>query len=120
MNEAINIIVRETIGMENTEMVNMKNIDYGNGSILAMDIVPKIPLPPFPASVKDGYAVIAKDGAGPRTLICSAATTGTYIKDIVIKNGYCARVSTGAAVPDGADAVVQVEDTKVLKHTEVS
>lgn len=32
--------------------------------------------------------------------------------------GQCARVNTGAPVPAGADCVVQVEDTRVLKETE--
>lgn len=34
------------------------------GSILAVDVTAPEPLPPFPASIMDGYAVVASDGAG--------------------------------------------------------
>lgn len=47
-----------------------------------------------------------------------SATAGTSAKG-VIKSGFCTRISTGAAIPNGANAVVQVEDTKVLEETEV-
>lgn len=36
----------------------------------------------------------------------------------VLRAGQCARVNTGAPVPAGADCVVQVEDTRLLKETE--
>ena len=34
------------------------------GSVLAVDVVAPEPLPPFPASIKDGYAVVSSDGPG--------------------------------------------------------
>ena len=34
-----------------------------------------------------------------------------------LSGGDCVRISTGAAVPPSADAVVQVEDTQLLKAT---
>jgi len=43
------------------------------GRVLCQDVVAKDPLPPFPASIKDGYAVIAKDGAGIRKVIGDAS-----------------------------------------------
>ena len=36
------------------------------GRVLCQDVVAKDPLPSFPASIKDGYNVIAQDGAGVR------------------------------------------------------
>ena len=36
------------------------------GRVLAEDVFAKDPLPPFPSSIKDGYAVLASDGAGKR------------------------------------------------------
>ena len=36
----------------------------------------------------------------------------------VVISGYCLRISTGAQVPEGADAVVQVEDTDLLKDAD--
>ena len=38
--------------------------------------------------------------------------------DTELSGGECIRVSTGAAVPASADAVVQVEDTQLLKATD--
>lgn len=35
-----------------------------------------------------------------------------------LQKGQCIRISTGAAVPPGADAVVQIEDTKLLQASE--
>ncbi|WAR19582.1 GEPH-like protein [Mya arenaria] len=86
------------------------------GRYLAEDVFAKEPLPPFPASIKDGYAVIASDGAGTR-LVSSASTAGDEPGGCV-KPGECVRINTGAPVPEGADAVVQVEDTLLERSTE--
>ena len=86
--------------------------------ICGEDVVAGVALPPFPASVKDGYAVIAADGAGPRrvkTAVIAGATSTT-----TIGRGECARVNTGAPVPLGCDAVVQVEDTKVTRRDQAN
>ena len=42
------------------------------GRVLAEEVISKDPLPPFPASIKDGYAVLASDGAGKRTVLGSS------------------------------------------------
>jgi len=110
--------MNEISGLNKTETISMKDLDKLNGSILAADITATIPLPPFPASIKDGYAVIAEDGCGPRKLMPMSATAGSFVKS-EITSGFCTRISTGAAIPDGANAVVQVEDTKVLEQTQV-
>lgn len=44
-----------------------------SGSILAMDVTAPEPLPPFPASVVDGYALVASDGEG----VLEVLTTST-------------------------------------------
>src|SRR5689334_17247608 len=67
-------------------------------------------LPPFPASTMDGYAVIAADGAGWRELIGDQAAG--YIADVTVRPGTVARITTGAPLPPGADAVVMVERTQ--------
>ena len=45
------------------------------GRVLCQDVVAQDPLPPFPASIKDGYAVISSDGAGVR-LVRGASNAG--------------------------------------------
>ncbi|GLV35828.1 cinnamon [Carabus blaptoides fortunei] len=83
------------------------------GHVLAEDVRAFDPLPPFPASIKDGYAVRSVDGPGKRT-VCDAVAAGDNPEMQALKAGQCVRISTGAPVPPGADAVVQVEDTELL------
>jgi gephyrin len=49
-----------------TEMVGFTE---ALGRVLAEDVFARDPLPPFPASIKDGYAVLASDGAGKRQVL---------------------------------------------------
>ena len=79
------------------------------GLVLAEAIEAQEDLPPFPAATMDGYAVIAADGAGWRELI--GEQLAGYIADIVVRPGTVARITTGAPLPPGADAVVMVERT---------
>jgi gephyrin len=80
------------------------------GLIAASAVVAMDPQPPFAASVKDGYAVVAADGPGEYT-IRGDATAG-HPADFVLRPGEVAYITTGAPMPQGADAVVQVEDTR--------
>jgi len=43
------------------------------GYVLASDITSDVSIPPFPASIKDGYAVLASDGKGKRAVIGASA-----------------------------------------------
>jgi len=85
------------------------SLERSLGCISAQDIKAKEPIPPFPASVKDGYAVIAEDGPGIYPVI-GVATAGS-IPSWTLNSGKIARITTGAPVPQGANAVIQVEDT---------
>ncbi|XP_067132977.1 gephyrin [Centruroides vittatus] len=87
------------------------------GFILAEDIFAIDNLPPFPASIKDGYAVIASDGDGKRKVL-GDVTAGKKPDEYKLMSGNCIRISTGAPVPSGADAVVQVEDTELTNQTD--
>lgn len=79
------------------------------GRILAHDVVAQEPLPPFPASIKDGYAVVADDGPGLYPLIGSV--TAGQMASFSVHPGCVAYITTGAPMPPGADAVVMVEQT---------
>lgn len=87
------------------------------GYVLAEDIQAQDPLPPFPASIKDGYAIIASDGAGLRK-VKGSSTAGCKLEEYVVTSGECIRVNTGAPVPPGADAVIQVEDTTLTQEAD--
>ncbi|CAM6129634.1 unnamed protein product [Calypogeia fissa] len=80
------------------------------GSILAEDLTAPDPLPPYPASVKDGYAVVAADGPG-EYMIVGEARAGDDAANLVVIPGTVAYITTGGPVPKGADAVVMVEYT---------
>ncbi|CAH1436199.1 unnamed protein product [Lactuca virosa] len=81
------------------------------GKVLAQDIRAPDPLPPYPASIKDGYAVIAADGPGEYPII-TESRAGNDGLGVIVTPGTVAYVTTGGPIPDGADAVVQVEDTE--------
>lgn len=79
------------------------------GCVLAADVFAPAPMPPFPASAKDGYAVIAGDTTSRRRLI--GEQMAGHIGPTRVDPGTTVRITTGAALPEGADAVVMVEYT---------
>ena len=84
-------------------------LDESLGLVLSEDIVATENTPPFASSAMDGYAVIAGDSALQRRVI--GEQDAGPIQALVVKEGTAARIMTGAALPDGADAVIPVEDT---------
>jgi gephyrin len=79
--------------------------------ILAADVPAVDPLPPFPAAVKDGYAVVAGDGPGVYPVV--GEVTAGRVAEFTVAPGTVAYVTTGAPIPRGADAVVMVEETEL-------
>ncbi|CAI5530168.1 unnamed protein product [Closterium sp. Naga37s-1] len=61
-------------------------------------------------SGRDGYAVVASDGPGEYPIIAEARA-GDDAANVVVTPGTVAYITTGGLVPQGADAVIQVEDT---------
>lgn len=89
------------------------------GMVLARDVAAPISLPPFAAAAMDGFALVAADGHAPRRLI--GEQMAGRATDLVVQPGTAVRITTGAPVPPGADAVVKVEaadevDGTVLVH----
>src|SRR6267142_2304939 len=80
------------------------------GRILAEDITADRNVPPHPRSAMDGYAVRSADVPGNLRVAGEVLAAETYAGEL--KTGEAVRVMTGAKVPDGADQVVMVEDTK--------
>lgn len=117
MNEAALMILRETSDFQlSTQTLDITRLAKFSGHILADDICSPLSLPPFPASIKDGYAVIAQDGCGHRRVLARSSNPGQDCQDACLKSGCCVRISTGAAVPPEADAVVQIEDTELVEN----
>ena len=86
------------------------------GLTLAEDLYSTVNIPPFNNSAMDGYAVKEED------IISATHETPTYLKvvgtisageipEFTITNGYCARIMTGAPLPNGADTIIPFEET---------
>ncbi|KAK9511717.1 hypothetical protein O3M35_000325 [Rhynocoris fuscipes] len=104
--ESIKIVMNNLLTPQ-IEEVPLKN---ALGRIIAQVVVANDPLPPFRASIKDGYAVRSQDGVGSYTVLAGFAA-GDEDDSTVLEADTCVRVNTGSMVPSSADAVVQVEDT---------
>ena len=86
------------------------------GRVLAERVDAAIDVPGFDRASMDGYAVRASDTFGadeadPAELDLVGAVHAGAAPDVTVEPGTCAEISTGAVMPDGADAVVMVERT---------
>lgn len=83
------------------------------GQVLAADITADTDSPPFPKSLRDGYAVRAADCAAPGAeLKVIEEVPAGKVPTKRVGVGEASRIFTGAPMPDGADAVVMQEDTQ--------
>lgn len=85
-----------------------------HGLILAEDAAAALPVPPWTNSAMDGYAVRAADAAGADQSPVVLPVDGDVPAGAVpapLGPGTAQRIMTGAMLPEGADAVVRVEDT---------
>jgi molybdopterin molybdotransferase len=83
--------------------------------VLAEDVRAPWPVPRFANSAMDGFAVRAVDTAGaspgsPVRLALAGESRAGRPAAGQVGPGHAVRISTGAAMPDGADAVVRMED----------
>jgi len=86
------------------------------GRVLAEEIVADADIPPFDNSAMDGYAVRAADVAAatpdsPVRLAVTGHVAAGYVARERVMPGTAIRIMTGAPLPEGADAVVPIEDT---------
>ncbi len=91
-------------------------LDDALGSVLAEDVISPLDIPAWTNSAMDGYAARAEDvrGANPRapvTLRVVEAIPAGAFPTRPLGAFECARIFTGAPLPDGADSVIRQEDT---------
>lgn len=94
-------------------------LEEAAGRAIAAPAHAAIDLPPFDRTAMDGFAVRAADvsvGAALRVVGDLAAGGGT----VALEPGTAARISTGAAIPPGADAILRVEDAEVSNGSVVA
>lgn len=106
--EAYNIVLKtaRTIGIEKINFQNALN------RVLAEDIYSDLNMPPFDKSAMDGYAC-RKDDLDNELTVIEIIPAG-YLPQKEIKKNQCAKIMTGAPLPEGADTVVMIENTEKL------
>lgn len=120
-NEALRTFLEAIHGSPRAERVRTEDtLDR----VLLRDVVAPSPLPPFPRTTVDGYAVRASDtfGASPGMpgylKVVGEILMGT-VPELEIGEGQAVVIHTGGMLPSGADAVVMIEDTQAVDDTEI-
>jgi molybdopterin molybdotransferase len=104
-------------GVRPIERVETVTLLDAQGRVASADVQSTIQVPPFSRSAMDGYAIAAADAssAGPerpaRLRIVDRIYTGQMPRTKVDR-GTAIEIATGAPLPEGADAVVMVEETR--------
>jgi molybdenum cofactor synthesis domain-containing protein len=87
------------------------------GRYAAEDVYAPVDIPPFPRSIRDGFAVrsqdvVEADERNPVVLRVRGVIEAGQVPEIEINRGECLEIATGAVMPPGSDAVVMVEYTE--------
>jgi molybdopterin molybdotransferase len=85
------------------------------GRVLAEAALAAVDLPPFPSSAMDGFALRAADTPGTLAVVGHVAAGSPSGRPLGA--GEAMAISTGGVVPDGADAVVPIEDVETRDST---
>ena len=106
-----------TLVLEHTPVLGVEHVAVGDcaGRVLAEDLVAEAPLPAFPSSAVDGFAVRASD-AGKMLRVVGESAAGRPFQGAIPPNS-AARILTGGVLPEGADCVVMVEDVELAGDT---
>jgi molybdopterin molybdotransferase len=107
--EALNQILLEVNAVAPTH----ETLDRSLGRVLAEDVLSDMDSPPFDKALMDGYAVVASDirPGGTRLEVVEEVTAGV-VPQRMVEAGEATRIMTGAPLPEGADAVIKVEETQ--------
>ncbi len=104
--------------------VETVGLEQAGGRVLAREVVAGQDVPPFSRAAMDGFAVVAADtfGAGqysPKTLRLLETVYTGQVPTRPVTAGGCTEIATGAPMPEGADAIVMVEDTEKSEDGQV-
>ncbi|MBS2210886.1 molybdopterin molybdotransferase MoeA [Carboxylicivirga mesophila] len=111
--DALQIIIdqAETLPSESVSLMHAYHRVLAEGVCIDMD------MPPFNKSAMDGYACRKKDLNNTLTLV-ETIYAGKK-PEYNIGENQCAKIMTGAVVPDGADCVFMIEDAEVIDENHV-
>ena len=110
--EAKSIISHNTFELESERVY----ITLAGNRVLGQDVVASFPSPQFDNSAMDGFAVRSRDTKGaspenPVTLTMVSISSAGTPSNVSLNPGECIQCMTGAKIPDGADAIIMVEDS---------
>lgn len=102
------LALAEAAPIEQTEQVALAEAD---GRVLAEPLIAGLDLPPWANSAMDGYALRLADWNGQPLPVSQRILAGTAPEPL--QSGTCARIFTGAPLPEGADTVEMQENVEV-------
>ncbi len=110
-------LVLEAVATLGAEQVKL---EQSLGRVLAEEVRANRDQPPYDISAMDGYALRSADLSDvPATLEIVEDIKAGDMPSKTLTAGQCARIMTGAPMPQGADAVMRVEDTEALPDNRV-
>ncbi|MFZ2300835.1 MAG: gephyrin-like molybdotransferase Glp [Gallionella sp.] len=110
-------LILESVVVFDAEQVKL---EQSLGRVLAKEVRANRDQPPYDISAMDGYALRSADLANvPATLEIIEDIKAGDMPTKTLASGQCARIMTGAPMPQGADAVIRVEDTEALADNKV-
>ena len=112
LQEANSIIRHNTFELESERVY----LTLAGNRVLGQDVVASFPSPQFDNSAMDGFAVRSRDTKGanpenPVTLTMVSISSAGKPSNVSLNPGECIQCMTGAKIPDGADAIIMVEDS---------
>lgn len=121
LEEARSLLLDAARPIERTERIAIAD---AHGRVIASAPVSTVDVPPFDRAAMDGYAVIAEDTFGasaaePKVLRSIESVFTGQIARQRVTHGTCIQIATGAPLPEGADAVVMVEETEKRGEDEI-
>jgi molybdopterin molybdotransferase len=111
--EAYDIVMRNANPLRSGHVSLMDSLDM----VLAEEVFSDISMPPFDKAAMDGFAARMEDLEKDLRVI--EVIPAGKIPEKIIKTGHCAKIMTGAMVPEGADCVLRIEDTQTLGNGNV-
>lgn len=120
--DALALAMGASAPLNRTEWIDLEE---SVGRVLAVPVVADQDVPPFNRAAMDGYAVVADSTVGasrmePSVLECVETVHTGSVPSKTLVSRQCTQVATGAPMPDGADAVVMVEETNRLDGDRVA
>ena len=111
VDDAIHIVLQNSFPLDVIDVPLIESC----GKVVASDIFAQDPFPAFRASIMDGYAVVGdlEPGIYPIKQYILAGDD----PQVVLQRGEVSYITTGAMVPEGANAVVKIEDTSSVGGT---